>query len=791
MVKARKAISSLLAFAMVLSSLLFITDLQAPAAAAALTGKTAMEITTDMDAGWNLGNTLDANATADLSAETSWGNPKTSKAMIDAVAKQGFKSVRIPVSWGTHTSGSDYKIDSAWMARVKEIVNYAIDNGLYVILNIHHDNDVYFYPNTANKERSLNYVSSIWKQVAAEFKDYDQHLIFEILNEPRLIETNDEWWFNVNYPNAAVLDSIDIINQLNQAGLDAIRAAGGNNTERCVMVPGYCASIDGCTTATFKMPDDTIANRLIISVHAYTPYNFALNASGTNVFSDNLKSEVDSLFNTLKTKFLDKNIPVVIGEASASNKDNASERMKWVEYYYGKSSALDIPVMLWDNNVYSGSGNIGEQHGFLNRLTCQWYDKALVDAMVKAYGATPEAGDNPDNPDEDDDVIKNTTTLFTGSASADAWAQAMQIMTVKNDGGTLDPSIIKENGYFYVEYTGDAGQLELIMQSWSGGTKWAQIAFSESGMAGENYYAKFSYADCLSAFSTDLVSTLDCVYIGARNGSITVKSLAYVVESAAPVVPDVLAKPVVAAKPGDKQVTLFWNSVDGADYYQVIRYNKGVYSVIATIKSNSLTIKGLTNSFEYTYLVKAVNSKTSSLSTAVWVTPKAPITLTAEAADKSAKLSWNAVAGASYYQIIRYKNGTYSKVANVSTTSATVKGLTNNFEYTYLVAAFFADGSSVLSSSVKVTPQATLTKPVLNATAGNKQATLSWTAADGAKYYQIIRYKNGEYSVVASVSTTSAVVMGLTNNYEYTYLIKAIGDNASSFSNAVNVTPKA
>ena len=301
---------------------------------------------------------------------------------------------RQPVSWGNHTTGDNFTIDSKWLARVKEVVDYCIDNDMYVILNIHHDTSTqYYYPSSEYKERSVKFVNSIWTQVAKYFKDYDQKLIFETLNEPRLAGTGDEWWFDVNYPNNAVRDSISAINALNQTAVDAIRAAGGKNTDRCIMVPGYGASIDGCTTSTFKLPDDSTPNRLIVSVHAYTPYNFALNANGTAEFTNDLKNEVDYLYSTIKSHFIDKGVPAIIGETSASSKNNAAERVKWAQYYMGKSAEYGVPCMLWDNNAFNGSDK-GECHGHLNRSTLGWYDKAFVDAVIK-YGKqseSPESG---------------------------------------------------------------------------------------------------------------------------------------------------------------------------------------------------------------------------------------------------------------------------------------------------------------------------------------------------------------------------------------------------------------
>lgn len=381
---AKKTLSVITAVAIFAIAALMTMCVTQVASAAEMNGNTATELVSFIGTGWNLGNTLDAIGGGNsLSSETSWGNPKTTKAMIDAVKAQGFSAVRVPVSWGNHTTGDNFTIDSKWLARVKEVVDYCIDNDMYVILNIHHDTSTqYYYPSSEYKEQSVKFVTSIWTQVAKYFKDYDQKLIFETLNEPRLAGTGDEWWFDVNNPNNAVRDSISAINALNQTAVDAIRAAGGKNTDRCIMVPGYDASIDGCTTSTFKLPDDSTPNRLIVSVHAYTPYNFALNANGTAEFTNDLKNEVDYLYSTIKSHIIDKGVPAIIGETSASNKNNAAERVKWAQYYMGKSAEYGVPCMLWDNNAFNG-GDRGECHGHLNRSTLGWYDKAFVDAVIK------------------------------------------------------------------------------------------------------------------------------------------------------------------------------------------------------------------------------------------------------------------------------------------------------------------------------------------------------------------------------------------------------------------------
>jgi len=354
------------------------------------TDKTATQVVADMTVGWNIGNTLDALGEvvpATSSNETAWGNPEVTPQLIQAVGAAGFNTIRIPVSWGQYTTGPNYQIPDWWMNRVNEVVDYCIDNDMYVILNSHHDTNFY-YPSDAKKAESKRYFDSIWTQVAKRFKDYDSHLIFETMNEPRLVGHNDEWWFPRNNPSKDVLEAINCINDFNQTALDAIRATGGNNATRCVMVPGYDASYDGCMVDTFRLPNDTAAERLIVSVHAYTPYDFALNANGTDRFTDT--SSLDALFSDLNRKFLSKGTPVVIGEMGASNKNNTPERVKWAEYYWSLAQRYsNLAMCIWDNNVYVNPKNPGECHKYIDRFNFKWMDPEIISTIMKHVDGTP------------------------------------------------------------------------------------------------------------------------------------------------------------------------------------------------------------------------------------------------------------------------------------------------------------------------------------------------------------------------------------------------------------------
>ena len=274
----------------------------------------------------------------------------------------------------------------------------------YVILNIHHDtkssesaSGAGYYPRSSAYSSSEKFVTSVWSQMAEYFKDYDYHLIFETLNEPRLIGTGYEWWFSKWNIPSEVKDAIECINKLNQKAVDTIRDTGSNNRGRLIMCPGYDASIDGATVSGFKLPTDISGNknRIAVSVHAYSPYNFAMNvgSGSTTTYTSSIKNELQDLFSTLKSNFRDKGIPVVIGEFGSTDKNNTAERVKWATDYTALAKKNNIPCVLWDNNafaVYNGNNIVlnSEYHGYINRKsnTVTSPAKDVIEALMKPYG---------------------------------------------------------------------------------------------------------------------------------------------------------------------------------------------------------------------------------------------------------------------------------------------------------------------------------------------------------------------------------------------------------------------
>lgn len=373
-----------------------------------ISGISSLQMATNMKIGFNLGNTLDATygtgskTNSGLSTEIAWlpdydgdgskTDNYTTQANIQGIKNAGFDTIRIPISWHNHITDSNYTIDSAWMARVKQIVDWAYEANLYIIINIHHDNlstsdmsTTYGYCIDSNyKTESKAFLVRVWEQIAATFNDnYDEHLIFELLNEPRCIGNTDEWYLSSSTTPTAT-EANSIITEYEKACIAVIRASGGNNAERFLMVPGYAGS--NGVLSTYTLPTDTASDKLILSYHAYSPYNFAMYSGTEDLTFD--KADKDSLigmFSTVKALF--PNIGIVIGEASASNKNNLSERISWISFYFDKAyNTYNMPTIIWDNGEYEANETDGERHGYYDRSNNTWYFPSMIKAALTAVG---------------------------------------------------------------------------------------------------------------------------------------------------------------------------------------------------------------------------------------------------------------------------------------------------------------------------------------------------------------------------------------------------------------------
>ena len=363
----------------------------------------AMALMRDMKCGWNLGNTFDAHNGynghfSGTGMESMWVGIKTSKKLIAAIHEAGFNTIRIPVSWHNHVDKDDV-IDQEWMDRVREVADWALDLGMYVIVNVHHDNDVkYFYPDTKHYDRSEAYLTAVWSQIAEAFRDCEDHLIIESMNEPRLVGTQYEWSWNNNSSECRL--AAKYINQLNQLFVDIVRASGGNNATRYLAVPAYCASPWYACDQTFQLPEDPADNRIIVSAHAYTPYNFALNLQSADRTFDlekdqSKKGEIAQFLNNLYNRFVKYGIPVMMDEFGALDKNgNIQDRVNFTAYYVASASARGITCVWWDNHGFSGNG---ERFGLINRSTVKWVYPDIVLAIREncLYNRETEAAEEP------------------------------------------------------------------------------------------------------------------------------------------------------------------------------------------------------------------------------------------------------------------------------------------------------------------------------------------------------------------------------------------------------------
>lgn len=359
------------------------------------------QIVEAMGPGWNLGNQLES-VTDNVPEETNWGNPVITEKLIQSVKAAGFKSIRIPVSYFAKIDDDkDYTIDSKWLDRVQEVVDYCIKNDLYAVINIHGDgyNTIdggWLLCNGKNQTEIKKKYKKVWKQIAERFKNYDEHLLFESMNEEfdgSYSEPNKEYYQNIN--------------DYNQIFVDTVRKTGDNNTKRWLIIPGWNTNIDYTAgDYGFKLPTDQYRDksidkeeqRIMISVHYYSPWDFCGGENGVitqwgNEADDPSKTSttcdetyMKNQLNLMKTTFADKGYPVFIGEYGSIGKTSYDSENEYYRAYFARklcqlSRKNGCIPMYWDNG-YNGV------HGFglFDRTTCEVTQPVIIDAIMEGFG---------------------------------------------------------------------------------------------------------------------------------------------------------------------------------------------------------------------------------------------------------------------------------------------------------------------------------------------------------------------------------------------------------------------
>ena len=344
---------------------------------------TASGLVKKIDVGWNLGNTCEAGIwdgwnDDDLNIETNWLSPKvkTSKEMFTALKEAGFNGIRIPTRWYLHAD-ADMKINDRWMARVKEIVDYAVSQDMYVILNSHHDNWYDRLPVGYNEADIRKKFETMWTQIATYFKDYDEHLILAGANEIIKLKANgEEDWGSPNDAN------IKFANDLMQLFVNTVRATGGNNAWRCLMVQPWAANPSNALNDKFVMPTDSKEGRLILEYHCYDPYNYAIAKTKHDVSTSDYNA-ISNTFSKLNSKFVAKGIPCIMAEFG-STQDNSDKnkqstfdnlRADYHTFVISQAKQWNIPGFYWDNFSFEGNG---ENFGILDRKNCNFPARAKI-----------------------------------------------------------------------------------------------------------------------------------------------------------------------------------------------------------------------------------------------------------------------------------------------------------------------------------------------------------------------------------------------------------------------------
>ncbi len=356
--------------------------------------------------GWNMGNQLDAFS-GNTPNETIWGNPMATQATFTGVKKAGFQSVRITVTWLDKIGDApDYTVNPTWMTRVKEVVSYAKAAGLNVILNTHHDennNDEHWLNiKGASEDEATNAaikakIKGLWTNIANEFKNEGDYLIFESFNE---LQDGGWGWSDAFRKDPTV--QCNILNDWNQVFVDAVRATGGNNATRWLGVPTYAANPS--FEQYFKMPSDP-AGKIMLAVHFYDPNEYTIGDkqysewghTGTKGKKETWGDEdhVREVFGNLNAKYVEKNVPVYLGEFGCSMR-NKNDARAWafykyyLEYVVKAARTYGLPAFLWDNGV-EGYGK--ERHGYINHGngTYMGNSQEVIDIMFKAMTSSEES----------------------------------------------------------------------------------------------------------------------------------------------------------------------------------------------------------------------------------------------------------------------------------------------------------------------------------------------------------------------------------------------------------------
>ena len=454
----------------------------------------AQEWTRDVVMGWNLGNSLECPNT-----ETEWGNPKTTQAMIHAVAEAGFNAIRIPVRWINHVNNTtDMVVNADWLARVKEVVDWCLEENMYVIINTHHEDWYDRNPYYSKQEENNRKLATLWTCVATYFRDYDQRLIFAGTNE-----TTVNW-------AAPTAEQQAVQNSYNQTFVDAVRETGGKNYYRNIVVQTFaCSPYHGLNG--FTIPTDKVEGRLSVEFHYYDPYEYCGNCTyyywgeaykdKGRILASSTEKTITNLFDRITNTWAKKGLGVVMGEYGVANhftEDDKQTQQENMQYYLkcvvSEARQHGFAAFAWDNNAFN---NGPENFGIFKR----WQNMAVGNTYF-LKGITEGAGSEyvePVGPGDDD--TGEGVTFWEGDAVLD-WGNGLQLSVPGSlfEGKGADVQMVLS----YTQDYSDYDDLQLFYGDWS-----SLLPFSVGGnsFTGDfipsNYYSTGTGTSHTTAFSFD------------------------------------------------------------------------------------------------------------------------------------------------------------------------------------------------------------------------------------------------------------------------------------------------
>ncbi|WDH99953.1 cellulase family glycosylhydrolase [Paenibacillus urinalis] len=450
----------------------------------------------DMQPGWNLGNSLDAVG-AD---ETAWGNPKITKELIEEIADQGYKSIRIPVTWDSHIGEApNYTIEPAYLERVEQVVDWALDEDLYVMVNVHHDSWLWISHMETKHDEVLARYNAIWTQVADHFKDHSNKLMFESVNEPRFSDggtTDEEKMF-------------DMLKELNLSFHSILRESGGKNAERPLVLSTLEASptqerMDELYATITELNDPNI----IATVHYYGFWPFSVNIAGYTHFEKDTKNDIIQTFDNVHNTFVAKGIPVILGEYGLLGFDQSTavieqgEKLKFFEFLTHYLNEKDVTHMLWDNG----------QH--MNRTTYEWSDLDFFNMMKESWkGRSATAETDLIFVEKDADVKDANIQLeLNGNKLTKLSVDGKNLKKFKDYVVSEDVLTIKASKLEELTASGEYGVNSVITAEFNKGADWKFRVITNSTPVLQDAEGTTEFFAIPVSFNGDLLATMEAKY---------------------------------------------------------------------------------------------------------------------------------------------------------------------------------------------------------------------------------------------------------------------------------------